>query len=148
MELRQGSSTPLHPKSRPIDVLLVEDDTDVRGVFREFLIAEGYGVRVAADGKEALALLAQALPDAILTDLNMPNVDGWELLRALAADPIRKHIPVAIMTAEENVPAGYTVLRKPFRMETVLRFLKDNCAKAANNARAGSSMSNASDAEE
>jgi CheY-like chemotaxis protein len=136
----------LHSKSRLPDVLVVEDDTDVRGIFYEYLTEEGYRVRVATDGQEALALLAQALPDVILTDLNMPNVDGWQLLRALAADPIWTHIPVAIMTAEENFPPGYTVFRKPFRMDAVLRFLKDACS--TEHAAAGSSTANTNDAEE
>lgn len=139
----------MQSKSRRADVLVIEDDTDIRGVFREFLALEGYRVRVAADGQEALALLAQALPTVILTDLNMPNMDGWEFLTALRADPVRKHIPVVIMTAEENFPTGYPVLKKPFRMDAVLRFLEASCSTmSAEDATEDSSTASSNDRED
>jgi CheY-like chemotaxis protein len=108
---------------RQFEVLVVEDDGEIREVFREFLLSRGYSVRLAADGEEALSLLKDALPTVILTDLNMPKMDGWELLRSLRSDPLLSKIPVAIMTAEERFPAGYRVLKKPFTIDFLLDFL-------------------------
>src|ERR1700761_974953 len=100
--------------TRQLDVLIVEDDDEVREILRELLVLEGYAVGVAVDGQHALDQLAQELPRVILTDLNMPSVDGWELLRALRSDARLAAVPVLIMTSDEPVPSGYPLLKKPF----------------------------------
>jgi CheY-like chemotaxis protein len=105
-------------------VLVVDDDLDIREVFREFLLSKGYPVRVVPHGKAAIAALGETLPVAIVTDLNMPEMDGWELLHVLKSDSVLSRIPVAVMTAEERFPAGYLVLRKPFPPEALLDFLE------------------------
>jgi CheY-like chemotaxis protein len=76
------------------------------------------------DARVAIAALGEALPAAIITDLNMPEMDGWELLLALKSDPRLSRIPVAVMTAEERFPEGYLVLKKPFPPEALLNFLE------------------------
>ena len=116
---------------RQFDVLVVEDDHEVREILRELLVLEGYSVSVAVDGREALAWLAQQLPKVILTDLNMPSLDGWELLRALQSDARLAAIPVLIMTSEEQVPSGYPLLKKPFAVRSLLTFVATACAEGA-----------------
>jgi CheY-like chemotaxis protein len=116
-------------------VLLVEDDEDIRGVLGEFLADAGYSVRLASDGMEALAIIAESSPAAIITDLNMPRLSGWELLHALAADPKWSRIPVAVITAEERFPAGYCVLRKPFVATVLIAFLSANGVSSASSRR-------------
>ena len=59
-------------------VLVVDDDLSIQGFLAEALADEGYGVRTAANGREALAILREWRPDLILLDLMMPEMDGWE----------------------------------------------------------------------
>ena len=122
-----------HTASVNAGVLVVDDDLDIREVFREFLLSKGYPVRVVPHGRAAIAALGEALPAAIVTDLDMPEMDGWELLLALNSDSRLSRIPVAVMTAEERFPEGYLVLRKPFPPEALLDFLQ----RAQAGARAG-----------
>jgi signal transduction histidine kinase/CheY-like chemotaxis protein len=80
-------------------ILLVEDSepaiVQVTGILRE----QGYSVRVARNGREALAQIGDALPSAIILDLMMPDMDGFEMLRAMRAEPSAARIPVLILTA-------------------------------------------------
>src|SRR5262249_47432853 len=86
----------------------------------EFLADEGYGVLVASDGAEALALLRAAprAPSVIVLDLKMPNVDGWAFREEQARDPAIASIPVIVVTATPRaaVHGAVTVLRKPLRL--------------------------------
>jgi two-component system OmpR family response regulator len=78
-------------------VLVVDDDARSRDAVARLLIAEGYDATVAGDGEEASALLASWHPDLVLTDLNMPRLDGRGLLqRARALQP---GIPVIVVSA-------------------------------------------------
>jgi two-component system cell cycle response regulator DivK len=78
---------------RPL-VLLVEDDRDGRLLFAEWLVSAGFRVEQAHNGLQALERARDLLPDAILTDLNIPGIDGYELTRRLKADPRTSPIPV------------------------------------------------------
>lgn len=69
-------------QTRP-DILVVEDDAAVRLLFRELLQDEGYCVRQAIDGIEALEQCAEAPPDLMILDINMPRLDGVALVEAL-----------------------------------------------------------------
>src|SRR5207248_404280 len=70
------------------EVLVVEDDTDLRQTLASILELEGYRVRAAKDGREALAMLRGGYrPSLLLVDLIMPVMDGWELCDALAMEP-------------------------------------------------------------
>src|SRR4051794_37211582 len=91
-------------------VLVVEDDADSREVLAEFLRIEGYLVVQATDGVEALAQLQHALPDVVLLDLQMPNLDGGAVLRWLQANAAG--LPVAITSAEPDPPDGLPVFVK------------------------------------
>jgi CheY-like chemotaxis protein len=122
-------------------VLLVEDDENVRAVLGELLLAVGYSAKLACDGLEALAMIEESSPAAIITDLNMPRMTGWELLRALAADPKWSRIPVAVITAEDRFPRGYVVLRKPFNANAMLEFLSANGVLPAKKNTAARSIS-------
>ena len=84
---------------RPSTVLVIEDDEDQRAVFREMLSAQGWLVSEAANGCLALASLASHLPDTLLLDLMMPEMDGFQLVAVLRAHPEWRKIPVVIVTA-------------------------------------------------
>jgi CheY-like chemotaxis protein len=94
---RRAKATPLSPSRR---VLLVEDDTPVLDALREALAEEGFEVTTATDGREALDVLRRGpRPDAILLDLMMPVMDGWDFRQAQLRDPTLRDIPIVIVTA-------------------------------------------------
>ena len=79
-------------------VLLVEDDRDGRLLVAEWLLSAGFRVEQAHNGFQALERARDLLPDAILTDLNIPGIDGYELTRRLKSDPRTSSIPVLAVT--------------------------------------------------
>jgi CheY-like chemotaxis protein len=80
-------------------VLVVDDNSVNLKLMRLLLAAEGYDVRTATDADDALAVLADFDPWLILMDLQLPGVDGLELTRRLKADPARRVVVVAAVTA-------------------------------------------------
>lgn len=82
---------------RPL-VLLVEDDRSGRILFAECLHQAGFRVEQAHNGLQALERAFDLLPDAIMTDLNIPGIDGYELTRRLKTDPRTRHIPILAVT--------------------------------------------------
>ncbi len=84
-------------RARPL-VLVVDDFDDNRAMYAEFLRYSGIDVIEAADGAEAIEKATSLLPDAIVMDLSLPVVDGWEATRHLKADVRTGHIPVLALT--------------------------------------------------
>lgn len=84
-------------------VLIVDDDRLLRVATRAMLEAADLQVFEAADGPEGLALAAEQQPDAILLDLMMPGIDGYETCQGLKAHPLTRDIPVIIYTANYDV---------------------------------------------
>ena len=81
-------------------ILIVEDDPDSREMFVELLRGGGYSVIAARNGRDAMTFLsANSPPDAILLDLFMPEMDGWQFRRLQEADPRLAGIPVVVVTA-------------------------------------------------
>ncbi|MEA2682441.1 MAG: two-component system, OmpR family, phosphate regulon response regulator PhoB [Chloroflexota bacterium] len=80
-------------------LLVVEDEPALQKVLAVRLQIEGFEVRAAGDGEEALAMIAEERPDLVLTDLMMPLMDGAELTRQIKGDPALKSIPVMVLTA-------------------------------------------------
>jgi two-component system, cell cycle response regulator DivK len=83
----------------PKKVLVVEDDVDNRRIVVKVLSAAGYQVIEASDGVEALTRVREGMPQLILMDLALPNMDGWEATRRLKLDPVTRGIPVVALTA-------------------------------------------------
>jgi two-component system, chemotaxis family, sensor kinase CheA len=83
-------------------ILVVDDSITSRSLERSILEAHGYRVRVAVDGLEALELLRAEKADLIITDIQMPRLDGFGLVEALKADPGLKGIPVIIVSSLEQ----------------------------------------------
>lgn len=90
----------LNPKNAG-NVLLVEDDAALRELVRRSLTNGGWNVSESADGIEALDRLREAIPDLILLDLVMPNLDGFQVLQQLKINPLWKDIPVIVITARD-----------------------------------------------
>jgi len=123
---------------RPL-VLLVEDDQDGRMLFAEWLRQAGFRVAQAHNGLQALERAIDLLPDAILTDLNIPGIDGYELTRRLKHDSRTERIPVLAITGYAPFArdpgraerAGCdAVLPKPCQPEDLERTLRELIAQA------------------
>jgi diguanylate cyclase (GGDEF)-like protein len=80
-------------------VLVVDDDPDKRNLLEIVLAMEGYDVRTASNGKEALAAVESYPPDLIVTDVMMPEMDGYELARSIRQNPQTRFIPLILQTA-------------------------------------------------
>jgi signal transduction histidine kinase/DNA-binding response OmpR family regulator len=93
-------------------VLVVDDEESVRNLVIETLDSNGYELREAADGNEALAKVAARRPDAIVLDLVMPTLDGFEVLERLQARPETREIPVVVLTARRLTAAERTALTR------------------------------------
>lgn len=79
-------------------VLLAEDDRDSREMYALALEMAGFRIVQADSGRQALARVAEAAPDVVVTDLNLPDVDGYELCERLKGDPRTSHMPVVFLT--------------------------------------------------
>jgi len=83
-------------------ILIVEDDESIRDLLRLHLAAAGYEVRVAEDAISAGYMLLRSPPDLIISDINMPHMDGFEFIAALKADHSLPKIPVIFLTSMED----------------------------------------------
>jgi two-component system, chemotaxis family, chemotaxis protein CheY len=107
-------------------VLIVDDDATITSVLEFLLVDSGYEVRTAGDGRAALQLSEERRPDLILLDLMMPVMNGWEVMTQLRDDPELRHIPVLILSADQNVGRKATDLgaegyiAKPFDIDDLL----------------------------
>jgi CheY-like chemotaxis protein len=116
------------PSARPAErrVLVVDDDPSIQGFLAEALADEGYGVRTAGNGREALAILGEWLPDLILLDLMMPEMDGWDFRAAQRTMPAVASVPVIVLSATRDLAAkvqtlgAAEVFAKPFDLEKLL----------------------------
>lgn len=86
------------PAKNAIEVLIVEDDVFLRKILATKFGKEGFDVRVAADGSEALALMRQKRPSLLLLDLILPKVSGFEVLTEMRTDSKLKDLPVIVLT--------------------------------------------------
>lgn len=80
-------------------ILLVEDNEMNRDMLSRRLERRGYAVRVAFDGAEGIRMAHELMPDLILMDMSLPEIDGWEATRRLKADDRMRNIPVIALTA-------------------------------------------------
>jgi CheY-like chemotaxis protein len=109
-------------------VLLVDDDEEFREAMDAALRQQGFVIEHAASGREALSVLARSRPDAILLDLMMPVMDGWQFLAALARDSQLGvgAVPIAVLSAArdpQGLPPQVVLLPKPCTLKAVLDFL-------------------------
>jgi CheY-like chemotaxis protein len=84
-------------------IVVVEDEYDSAQMVSKILNYHGIEVHVARNGAECLALLNDVVPTIVVTDLAMPDMDGWETLAAIRANPQTSHIPVVAITAYHSV---------------------------------------------
>ncbi len=121
-----------HPHGDDHVIVVVDDDEDIRETLRDVLLHHGYRVAVAENGAQALALLDDVAPCLMLTDLTMPVMDGWELVRRLQQRTPLVGFPIVVSTSSpERAPAGFQVIAKPVDLMDVLDVVKRYCAPDA-----------------
>jgi two-component system alkaline phosphatase synthesis response regulator PhoP len=126
-------------------ILAVEDDEDILELLKYNLSKEGYQVSVATTGEEGLQSAGASLPDLILLDLMLPEMDGLEVCRQLKADQKTRHLPIIMLTAkgeEADIVTGLELgaddyITKPFDNDVLLARIKVALrrAQASNNSR-------------
>jgi two-component system chemotaxis response regulator CheY len=113
-------------------IMTVDDSASVRQMVSFTLKNEGYEVTEAVDGVDAMTKLSQQTVDMVLTDLNMPNMDGIELIKQIRANPSFKFIPIIFLTTEsqqekkqQGKQAGATGwIVKPFKPEQLVGVIR------------------------
>ena len=120
-------------------ILVVEDSPDNRDLLLMICQRAGHETLISIDGAAGVRLAQQQLPDAIVMDLMMPTMDGWEAVRQLKADARTARIPVLVVTAnamrevEERARAVGcdAFMTKPFRVAALLETLDSLLARGA-----------------
>jgi uncharacterized protein (TIGR02266 family) len=111
-------------KPRILDIVVIDDDPIQSARAAESFRSRGHTVRTARDGLEGLALCLKKTPDVVLTDVQMPKMDGWQLVRMLRARPAFAKVPIIFLTtlkSEEDRLLGYRLgvddyLPKPYEL--------------------------------
>ncbi|MDP1650075.1 MAG: Hpt domain-containing protein [Rubrivivax sp.] len=134
-----GAQTPAAAPARTPMVMVVDDSLTVRRVTQRLLVREGWRVVLAKDGLEALERLAEERPVVLLTDIEMPRMDGFDLVRNVRADPRLADLPVVMITSRiaqkhRDYAAELGVqhyLGKPYAEEELLSLVAQYAAAAA-----------------
>lgn len=121
-----------------LPVLIVEDDPALREVYAEVLAAEGFRVRVAADGQEALDVLSDGspVPCALILDLRMPGMNGWQLADRLRHDDALSVVPIVVVAAHYLVAdearriGAARWLQKPVNLDRLVTTVREICTPA------------------
>ena len=103
---KQNDGVDIAQSPSPPCVLLVEDDRSVRRYLEVTLQRSGYAVITAADGLEAMKVALSSPIDVVVTDAIMPNLSGQELARFLRSNPKLSHLPIVLLTGQENKEAA------------------------------------------
>ena len=107
-------------------ILVVEDDQTMRELLQLHLRTAGYTVLAAANGVEAGRAILGILPDMIISDVNMPDMNGYELVAAIKQEPALKDIPVIFLTLEYDAHeqaaklGAVACLTKPIKVDALL----------------------------
>ena len=109
-------------------ILVVEDEQEVRKTIVEVLENNGYDVFQSGDGQEAISYLRTYTPDLVISDIMMPNVDGYEVLKYIKNNPATESVPLIFLTAKaefQEIQKGLEYgadqyLLKPFRMKDLI----------------------------
>lgn len=113
-------------------VLVVDDEVNIVRLIQVNLERQGYQVETANNGLQALEKIRASRPDLLVSDVMMPEMDGFELLSTVRRDPVLNDLPVIMLTAkaqDANVMEGYTrgadmYLTKPFNPAELISFAK------------------------
>jgi signal transduction histidine kinase/DNA-binding response OmpR family regulator len=136
--LLPGPAEPVEPvPAASGSILVVEDDHRSAGLLRVYLETAGYSVAIARDGVEGLELARSLEPAAVILDVLLPRLNGWEVLAELKGDPATSAIPVVIVSMIDEHGAGFALgaadyLVKPVARESLLDALSRSVAPRRN----------------
>ena len=113
-------------------ILVVDDEKMIRDLLRGYLVKLGYEIGEAADGEQAIKELGREDFDLLICDIEMPNKDGWQVVKEARSNPKTKDIPVIILTGkseEDDIVKGYELgttfyITKPFTKAQLLYGIK------------------------
>jgi two-component system, chemotaxis family, chemotaxis protein CheY len=113
-------------------ILIVDDAVSMRGLVSMTLRNAGYGVVEASDGREALVQIGKQKVNMVVTDFNMPHMNGIELIKALKADARYKFLPIVMLTTESEdskkqqgqMAGAKAWIVKPFKPDVMLNVVK------------------------
>ena len=105
-------------------VLIVEDDHDLRRLFRTALTFAGFELQEAGDGLTALQWIDQEPPDLVVLDLMLPTLSGRAVQQEIAASAHLRHIPIVIVTGSGEPAEAACVLRKPVNPEQLVKAVR------------------------
>ncbi len=119
--------------SGPGSVLVVDDDREILDMTAMLLRGAGFDVELAHSGEEAVYQIREAGPSIVLLDINMPGMDGWEVLRLLKEDERTRTVPVIMFSVNFEVREKLHALQqgaadyitKPFDTESLVRRVND-----------------------
>ena len=121
-------------------IVYIEDEQEMIDLVRLILVRKGYEVIGASGGREGLDQIRKQLPDAVLLDLMMPDMDGWDVYQQMKADEAIRHIPVIVVTAKAqsidkvlglHIAKVEDYISKPFSPQELVNSLERALAKAA-----------------
>lgn len=121
-------------------VLIVEDNKSIREQIASLLTKEGLSVKLASDGKEALTILKKYIPDIVVLDIVMPNINGYQVCREIKSNEKTKKVPVIICSCKTEDFDRYwgmkqgadAYINKPFQAEELKGTIKQ-LLKGVNN---------------
>jgi len=115
------------------NLLIVDDDPNIRELLAVNLAAAGYGITTAADGSEALSRVRERRPDCIILDIMMPEIDGWEFCKSIRDDPELYDTKIVMLTAkgtEKDKMIGRDIFKadeymtKPFDVDELQKVIE------------------------
>jgi len=123
---RERAGDPDAPVTRGQRILIVEDDADLRRMFRQTLTVHGFDVEDTGDGADALRRIEQRPPDLVVLELALPTLSGLAVREEMAAHPQTRHIPIVVVTGMTNLYHLHLpcVLHKPVSPESLLRAIR------------------------
>lgn len=120
-------------------ILVVEDAPDISSLLKIYFVSQGYEVMTAMRGKDALDICRKTPPNLALLDVNLPDMEGYDIGKSLRASPLTRHIPIIFLTARGErqdrlrglgeVQAQYYIV-KPFDIEEVHTIVKNQLDEA------------------
>jgi two-component system, chemotaxis family, sensor histidine kinase and response regulator WspE len=131
---RAGESATPADEHRRSRVLVVDDSITVREVERQLLANQGYLVEVAVDGMEGWNLVREGRFDLVVCDIDMPRLNGLELVRKIKADGRLQHLPVVIVSYKDRdedrlagleAGANYYLAKSSFHDDTLIRAVRE-----------------------
>ncbi|MGE3910842.1 MAG: two-component system response regulator [Chloroflexota bacterium] len=111
-------------------IIVINDSPELLELAEMLLRDEDFDVKVALMGNGALELIRSSRPDAVILDVRLPDISGWDVLQALKLDPVTAAIPVLVCTAamqevktleSQLMSMGVDILMKPFAIDALIR---------------------------